>query len=167
MRHAACFSQSCMAIRVRLLLIGVLAVAVAASVARAVHRSTHGRAAAHQSRIVINVAERKLTLVKDGQVAGEYEIAVGKPGTPTPTGEFHITGKQTIPGSGDGAFGARWMEFYRVRGRGGVLQLYGIHGTNVPQKLGDAVSHGCVRLSNHDVEEVFKQAYVGEPVYIR
>ncbi len=150
-----------------MLLTGVLAVAVAASVARPVYRSAHARSAAPESRIVINIAERKLTVFKDGRAAGEYVIAVGKPGTPTPAGEFHIADKQTVPGAGDGVFGARWMEFYRVRGPDGVLQLYGIHGTNVPQKLGDAVSHGCIRLSNHDVEQVFKQAYVGEPVYIR
>jgi lipoprotein-anchoring transpeptidase ErfK/SrfK len=58
------------------------------------------------------------------------------------------------------------MEFYRVTTPDGVLHLYGIHGTNAPQRIGGAVSHGCIRLSNHDVEEVYREAYIGEPVEI-
>jgi lipoprotein-anchoring transpeptidase ErfK/SrfK len=58
------------------------------------------------------------------------------------------------------------MEFYRVTTRDGVLHLYGIHGTNAPQRIGQAVSHGCIRLRNHDVEEIYREAYIGEPVEI-
>jgi lipoprotein-anchoring transpeptidase ErfK/SrfK len=124
----------------------------------------HG--AAHDSRIVISLAERRLKVVRDGEVAGEYEIAIGKPDTPTPTGEFRITVKQLHPGPATGLFGARWMEFYRVTTPDGVLHLYGIHGTNAHQRIGSAVSRGWIRLRNHDVEEVYREAYIGEPVEI-
>ena len=58
------------------------------------------------------------------------------------------------------------MEFYCVKTPAGGSFLYGIHGTNEPEKIGDAVSHGCIRLSNSDVEQVYAQAYLGEPVEI-
>jgi lipoprotein-anchoring transpeptidase ErfK/SrfK len=122
--------------------------------------------AVRDSRIVISLSERKLTVFEQGNRVGEYEIAIGKPETPTPTGVFHITDKQTHPGPPTGVFGVRWMEFYRTTDRSGTLLMYGIHGTNAPEKIGGAVSHGCIRLSNTDVEEVFRHAYVGEPVEI-
>jgi lipoprotein-anchoring transpeptidase ErfK/SrfK len=115
---------------------------------------------------VVNLAERRLKVVRGGEIAGEYEVAVGKPETPTPTGEFRISVKQLHPGPPTGVFGARWMEFYRVTTSDGVVRLYGIHGTNAPQKIGEAVTHGCIRLSNHDVKEVYREAYIGEPVKI-
>jgi lipoprotein-anchoring transpeptidase ErfK/SrfK len=115
---------------------------------------------------VINLAERRLKVLRGGEVAREYEIAVGKPDTPTPMGEFRISVKQSHPGPATGVLGARWMEFYRVTTPDGILHLYGIHGTNAPQRIGAAVSHGCIRLSNHDIEEVYREAYIHEPVEI-
>jgi hypothetical protein len=89
-------------------------VAIAAFAANGGLRSTPVRGVAHDSRIVINLAERRLKVLRGGEVAGEYEIAVGKPETPTPTGEFRISVKQLHPGPATGVLGARWMEFYRV-----------------------------------------------------
>jgi hypothetical protein len=67
------------------------------------------RGAAHDSRIVINLAERRLKIMQDSEIAGEYKIAVGKPDTPAPTGEFQITVKQSHPGPVTGLFGA-WRD---------------------------------------------------------
>ena len=152
-----------------MLAVSVLAVFVGA--AAILYHSTRARAVRPQqvtergNRIVISLMERKLTVMHDGKPTGEYEIAVGKPDTPTPTGEFRIADKQAYDGA-NGVFGTRWMEFHRMRESDGVLHLLGIHGTNAPQKIGDAVSHGCIRLSNEDVEQVYRQAYIGEPVEI-
>jgi len=156
--------------RIRVPLLAVSGFAILAAAATVMYHSRHIRSSARNAavtgdKIVIRLAERKLTLMRDGKPAGEYEIAVGKPDTPTPTGEFQIADKQAYK-EPNGAFGTRWMEFHRMRAPDGVLHLFGIHGTNAPQKIGDAVSHGCIRLSNHDVEEVFMQAHVGEPVEI-
>jgi hypothetical protein len=41
---------------------------------------------------------------------------------------------------------------------------YGIHGTNMPHSIGKAASHGCIRMRNHDVEELFELVQVGDPV---
>ena len=43
---------------------------------------------------------------------------------------------------------------------------YGIHGTNKPETVGQAVSHGCVRMRNEDIERLFELVPVGTPVYI-
>ncbi|HKA01828.1 MAG TPA: L,D-transpeptidase [Candidatus Solibacter sp.] len=118
------------------------------------------------SRIVVSLSERKLAVIKGGRVAGEYPVAIGKPDTPTPAGEFHVNDMQSHPGPAAGVFGARWIEFNRRIAPDGVTHLDGIHGTNAPQLIGAAVSHGCIRMSNHDVEEVFRDAFVGEPVEI-
>jgi len=161
--------------RIRISVVVLAGFAIAAGVAAILYHSTHARVATqngatnqvveHGDRIVISLPERKLTVMHDGKSAGEYEIAVGKPDTPTPTGEFQIADKQAYAGV-NGAFGTRWMEFHRMREADGVLHLFGIHGTNAPQKIGDAVSHGCIRLNNDDVEKVYQQAYIGEPVQI-
>lgn len=132
----------------------------------AARTQTPAAPALHDSRIVISIADRKLTVFEQGKPVGEFEVAVGKPETPTPTGAFRIADKQLHPGPATGVFGVRWMEFYRTTDRNGTLLMYGIHGTNAPEKIGGAVSHGCIRLSNPDVEEVFRHAYVGEPVEI-
>ena len=43
---------------------------------------------------------------------------------------------------------------------------YALHGTNVPESIGRAVSHGCVRLRNEDIEKLYDMVAVGTPVYI-
>jgi hypothetical protein len=43
---------------------------------------------------------------------------------------------------------------------------YAIHGTNQPRSIGHAVSHGCVRVRNEDIETLYAMVPVGTPVYI-
>jgi len=43
---------------------------------------------------------------------------------------------------------------------------YAIHGTNQPQSIGRAVSHGCVRVRNEDIDKLYEMVPVGTPVYI-
>jgi hypothetical protein len=43
---------------------------------------------------------------------------------------------------------------------------YGIHGTNNPASIGQAVSHGCIRLRNEDVTQLYHLVTVGTPVFI-
>ena len=43
---------------------------------------------------------------------------------------------------------------------------YGIHGTNNPSSIGGYVSNGCIRMYNHDVEELFPRVSIGTPVEI-
>jgi len=43
---------------------------------------------------------------------------------------------------------------------------YGLHGTNLPETVGQAVSHGCVRLLNEDIAKLYQMVPVGTPVYL-
>ncbi len=59
----------------------------------------------------------------------------------------------------DNPVGTRWL--------GLNLKGYGIHGTNAPRSIGPARSHGCIRLKNRDVEQLFAMLRVGDVVQIR
>lgn len=110
-----------------------------------------------QYRITVNRAAHTLTLFKDGRLFRTYPVAIGKMLTPTPKGTYRIINKALNPG---GPYGTRWMGL-SIPGGG-----YGIHGTNNPKSIGKNVSHGCIRMYNKDVMELFKYVGVGTPVRI-
>ncbi|HWX54601.1 MAG TPA: L,D-transpeptidase [Verrucomicrobiae bacterium] len=120
-------------------------------------------------QIVISIPDRQLALLEDGAVVKVYVIAVGKPSTPSPAGEFTVINRATnptyrhkgqvvLPGK-DNPVGTRWM--------GLSLRGYGIHGTNVQSSIGKAASHGCFRMKKGDVEELFTRVRVGDAVSVR
>lgn len=109
-----------------------------------------------QRKIVIHRSARQLELYEGDRILGRYPIAVGKNSTPTPTGNYSVATKYMNPG---GVFGSRWI--------GLSIPHYGIHGTSAPSKIGTAVSLGCIRMHNQDVEAVYNQIGVGTPVIIR
>jgi L,D-transpeptidase ErfK/SrfK len=129
-------------------------------------------AAAQQSespKVVINLPSRTLQLYYGNTVSKEYSVAIGKPSTPTPLGNFYIIDKERNPtwippgrdyvvvSGPDNPLGYRWMEF---------LPLYGIHGTNAPWTIGMAVSNGCVRMLEEEAEELFELVIHGTPITI-
>jgi hypothetical protein len=97
--------------------------------------------------IVINTYNKTLTLYSDGKVYKVYRVAVGKPSTKSPVGEWAIIGKGENWGGG---FGSRWLGLNVPWG------IYGIHGTNKPYSIGYEASHGCIRMYNRDVEELYQ-----------
>ncbi|MDD2619520.1 MAG: peptidoglycan-binding protein [Syntrophomonadaceae bacterium] len=107
--------------------------------------------------ISIDVVKRKLTFFSRASVRKVYPVAVGKKQTPTPLGNWVIVQKAMNPG---GPFGARWMRLSVPWGG------YGIHGTNNPSSIGKAASHGCIRMYNKDVIEIYSQTPLGTPVSI-
>lgn len=86
-----------------------------------------------------------------------YPIALGKPETPTPVGDFVVVNKYKNWGSG---FGTRWIGLNVPWG------TYGIHGTNRTHSIGHDASHGCIRMLNRHVEEIYKFVKVGTKVSI-
>jgi len=120
-------------------------------------------------RIVVSIPDRQLILIDNGRIVKTYSVAVGAPGTPSPTGRFQVVarvsdpawyqpGKVVRPGPGN-PLGPRWI---------GLSQKgYGIHGTNSPRSIGKAKSHGCIRMRNSDVEEMFELVDVGDVVELR
>ncbi len=119
-----------------------------------------------ERRIVVSIPDRKLALLVNGQVVKVYDTAVGSPRTPSPSGSFAVRnrlehptwyhqGRVVGPGKGN-PLGTRWI--------GLSVGGYGIHGTNAPRSIGRNVSHGCIRMRNADVEELFTLVQVGDPV---
>ncbi|WP_226584981.1 L,D-transpeptidase family protein [Halobacillus litoralis] len=106
-------------------------------------------------KIDVSINERRLRLYKNGQIQKQYPIAVGRMLYTTPTGNFIIINKAPNPG---GPFGTMWMSLSK--------EHYGIHGTNNPGSIGKAVSKGCIRMYNRDVEALAKTIPIGTPVSI-
>ncbi len=117
-------------------------------------------------RIVVSIPDRELALLQDGRVTKIYPVAVGAAATPSPEGSFTIVGRIPHPtwygpgkvvGPGkSNPLGPRWIGLSR--------KGYGIHGTSNPRSIGRAASHGCIRMRNADVEELFEQVEVGDAV---
>lgn len=105
--------------------------------------------------IDISTSRHRLTLFENNRVLKVYPIAVGKILTPTPSGTYTIINKQPNPG---GPFGVLWMGLSRPH--------YGIHGTNRPSSIGKNVSHGCIRMHNHDVLDLSSRVPIGTKVTI-
>jgi lipoprotein-anchoring transpeptidase ErfK/SrfK len=126
--------------------------------------------------IIVNRSAFRLTLYKHLKPARTFTIAVGRVGLETPAGLYHIQDKQVnpswhvpnsawagklagkvIPPGPDDPIKARWM---------GIFDGAGIHGTDELSSLGSAASHGCIRMAIPDVEALYDQVSVGDPVYI-
>ncbi|MGI5920389.1 MAG: L,D-transpeptidase family protein [Syntrophomonadaceae bacterium] len=106
--------------------------------------------------ICIDTGQRILSFCSPG-FKKIYRVAVGKKSTPSPLGDWVITQKAVDPG---GPFGVRWMRLSVPWGG------YGIHGTNNPSSIGKAASHGCIRMYNKDVIELYDMVPLGTPVSI-
>lgn len=117
-------------------------------------------------RLVVSIPDRKLAIVENDRVVRMYRVAVGAPSSPSPTGTFTIVsrvsnptyyhpGKVIGPGASN-PIGTRWI---------GLNQKgYGIHGTDDPNSIGYAKSHGCIRLRNADIEKLFERVRPGDHV---
>jgi lipoprotein-anchoring transpeptidase ErfK/SrfK len=127
--------------------------------------------------IVINTGERRLYFVLPGHQAVKYAIGVGRPGFEW-AGVSHIANKREWPdwtppqemlkrrpdlprhmeGGIDNPLGARAMYIAGT--------LYRIHGSNEPDTIGEAVSSGCIRMTNDDVTDLYDRAKVGATVVV-
>jgi lipoprotein-anchoring transpeptidase ErfK/SrfK len=92
----------------------------------------------------------------------------------TPVGRFTIANRQVDPhyyptdtqgGHPDNPLGTRWLGFSVYPGDNSVI--WGIHGTNEPDRIGEWSSTGCIRLLNSEVEALFERAPLGTVVEIR
>lgn len=107
--------------------------------------------------ILVDTAKRVLTILADGEPYKQYPVAVGKYETPTPVGEFKVLRRARNWGTG---FGTRWIGLTVPWG------IYGIHGTNKPYSIGSYASHGCIRMHNKHVEEIYPLVKPGTRVII-
>jgi lipoprotein-anchoring transpeptidase ErfK/SrfK len=116
--------------------------------------------------LVVYRGSRKFELYVDGRLRRTGPVAVGARGMETPIGLFYVQSKfvpSRYPILGAFAFETSGYSKLSDWPGGGVV---GVHGTNTPWLIGQAVSHGCVRLRNSDVLALRKLVSVGTPVKI-
>lgn len=110
-----------------------------------------------QISILVDVHRCKMLVFKGSEVVKTYTVAVGTKDTPSPIGNWKVSFKSMNWGSG---FGARFMGLDVTWGK------YGIHGTNKPWSIGSKASHGCIRMKDDDVIELYSMVQPGTPVII-
>ncbi len=128
---------------------------------------------AYGTQIVLNLSDRLVHLYRDGQLQVSYPVAIGRQGWETPLGNFQVqqmvieptwenpfTGELVPPGPNN-PLGKRWIGFWSD-GR----DVIGFHGTPNEGLIGQAVSHGCVRMRNQDAIALFEKVEVGTPVTV-
>jgi lipoprotein-anchoring transpeptidase ErfK/SrfK len=118
--------------------------------------------------IIVDKSDFKLYWIRADQLVKAYPIAHGK-GSCTPLGTWKVLAKyKTDPG---GIYGPRKMRLFSRSGGAGHYRYsytaYGIHGTNQPWVIGTMASHGCIRMYNKDVLELWPQVPLGTMVITR
>ncbi|CAN5497972.1 hypothetical protein BH20ACT23_BH20ACT23_02880 [soil metagenome] len=125
--------------------------------------------------LLVRHGERKLYLYENGEIARSWTVAVGEPDYPTPTGVYSVTELRYMPTwinpAPDG-----WGSDMPAEIGPGVSNPLGVrainwsapairfHGTENLSSLGTAASHGCVRMSNDDVIELYDTIEVGASI---
>jgi len=128
--------------------------------------------------IVINLPQRMLYRMREGNPEKAYPVGVGRPDWPTDTGAFTITSlqegktwfvplsiqqemarqgvpvKEQVPPGPENPLGKYWM--------GLSLPGLGIHGTIAPESIYHFQSHGCIRLHPDDAAEMFATTNKGD-----
>ncbi len=120
-------------------------------------------------RILVDLSDRRVTVFRGGAVLVRVAAAVGRPETPTPTGSYYVNqrllaldpkGPWGPGGIGISAFSPVLVDWPQ----GGPIA---IHGTNEPATIGQAASHGCLRIDNAVLERLIHVVPDGTPVRIR
>lgn len=118
--------------------------------------------------IIVDKSDFKLYWIRNSQLVKAYPIAHGRNNC-TPCATWKILAKyRTDP---HGVYGPRKTRLFRRVGRPGhyryVHSAYGIHGTNQPWVIGTMASHGCIRMYNRDVLQLWPQVKIGTMVVTR
>lgn len=125
--------------------------------------------------LLVRIGENKLYLYEDGSIAREWTVATGQPEYMTPTGLYEVTELRYMPtwvNPAPDTWGAN-MPASIPPGPGNPLGVRAInwsapairfHGTSAEYSLGYNASHGCVRLANSDVIELYDLVEVGTPI---
>jgi lipoprotein-anchoring transpeptidase ErfK/SrfK len=130
--------------------------------------------------IFINIRENFLEVREGDKLVAEFPITPGSKTLPAPQGIWKILGIATLPwfrhDEGVLMHGVRTNDFYNIppgpNNPVGILWMglnkpgIGIHGTNNPETIGRAGSHGCIRMANWDAARIKDLVSVGNKVTI-
>src|SRR5215210_194007 len=134
-----------------------------------VHRKAGLRLRRAAYSLHADLSERRLELHKGGRLIRSISVAIGRPGSETPTGRFAVTDK--LRGGNYGPYygccilalnahqprlPAGWQGGNRIA----------IHGTNSPGSIGSPGSAGCLRAADSDLEVLMRRVPLGTPVFI-
>src|SRR5205085_8263501 len=136
----------------------------------------YGLSRRYSTYILVSRETFTLRLFKHLKLVKTYRIAVGRSGLETPAGEYAIDDKQInpswhvplsswagdlagriIPPGPDDPIKARWLGFFNGAG---------IHGTEETWSIGSAASHGCIRMTIPDVEDLYDRVPLNSPIYV-
>src|SRR5579883_547062 len=124
-------------------------------------------------RLEIHLSRRQVVMYRGDVPVKSYAIAIGRPGWETPVGKYEVRQMIKNPtwvhplekgvvipgGDPENPLGRYWIGFW-TDGKNWI----GFHGTPTPRSVGRASSHGCIRMYNKDVEELFKAVTIGTVV---
>jgi lipoprotein-anchoring transpeptidase ErfK/SrfK len=125
-------------------------------------------------KLIVDLSDRQVYVYREQQLVTSYPIAIGQAGWETPSGSFQVLEMQrnpkwqhpitgeVVPAGADNPLGQRWIGFLYA-GRTHI----GFHGTNQEDLIGQAVSHGCIRMRNQDVMALYEQVAPGTTVNVR
>jgi lipoprotein-anchoring transpeptidase ErfK/SrfK len=119
--------------------------------------------------IVVELSRRQVTVYRAGRSVRVFKAIVGKPSTPTPTGQFFVEETIALRATDVGApfalaLSARSNVLQEFDGGPGQVALHGL--TNIGGTLGTAASHGCIRLSNEATRWLVARIGPGVPITI-
>jgi len=118
------------------------------------------------AEVQVHRASRTIDLYWNGRHVWHGRVAVGAPGMETPLGHYYAAAR-FVPVDDPflGVFGVETSGYSKLTEwpGGGV---FGIHGTDMPQLLGQAVSHGCIRVSNLTATKLRRYVPLGTPIVI-
>ena len=121
-----------------------------------------------QRLLLVSIPDCKLVVIEHENAVATFDIAVGAAESPSPTGEFQIVNRvvnptyyhpgTVIPSGKNNPIGTRWLG----------AQPEGLrHSRHKRSKsVGQAASHGCIRLRNRDIERLFAMVRIGDRVEI-
>lgn len=120
-----------------------------------------------KGQINIDLGSRTIDLFWNGKHVYHAGVAIGAPGRETPIGHYFVAAR-FVPYHDTflGVFAVETSAYSKLTEwpGGGVV---GIHGTSLPQLIGQAVSHGCVRVKNSTAEKLKRYAPLGTPIWIK
>ncbi len=126
-------------------------------------------------RLEVQLKRRRVVLYQGETVVKSYPIAIGRPGWETPKGTYKVLQKLKNPtwihplkkgvsipaGDPENPLGRHWIGFW-TDGKNWI----GFHGTPNPASVGRAASHGCIRMYNKDIEEMYQKVSLGDQVKV-
>ncbi len=125
------------------------------------------------TRLVLKLNQRRVEVYRGETLEASYPVAVGKAGWETPTGDFTVLStienpgwtspwtNEVLPPGPDSPLGERWIGFW-TDGE----NVIGFHGTPNRASIGQAASHGCVRMYNEHIRELYELVGLGTPVTV-